>query len=221
MTVAATKPKRTYDQFCPAARALDVIGERWTLLVVRELLWGPRRYGEIARGLPGVAPNMLSQRLRELQEHGLIERCRLDDEAPGYQLTELGAGLAPVMRELFKWGAHFLDKPRPGERLGLQWILNWITASLNPHAPGDATGVCEFRIGEEALHVIVGPDHAEAFAGPAAMPDAVVTLDLETYTSVGTGELSVAEAEKRSHVIGDLDLARRAPLVLSLSARAT
>lgn len=111
--------KRDYRQFCPTARALNVVGERWTLLIVRDLLGGPRRYSEIKRGMPGMASNLLATRLAEMDELGLVERRRIepDGRAPHdvYALTDRGRELEPVLVELARFGLPFLDIPTEDE----------------------------------------------------------------------------------------------------------
>src|SRR5256885_12943843 len=101
--------KRSYDQFCPIARALDFVGERWTLLVVRELLFGPKRYTDLLAGLPGINANVLSTRLKDLQAAELVERTTMPPPAAStvYQLTELGRGLEPAVVGLAQWGLNF------------------------------------------------------------------------------------------------------------------
>src|SRR5215468_11440178 len=105
--------RRRYGQFCPLAKALDVLGERWTLLVVRELLAGPKRYTDLRAGLPGLATDLLAARLRELQQAGVIGRRELPPPTPAtvYELTERGQALRPVIRELSQWGRPLLLDP--------------------------------------------------------------------------------------------------------------
>jgi DNA-binding HxlR family transcriptional regulator len=112
-------PRRSYRQFCGLARALDVIGERWTLLLVRELLFGPRRYTDLLLTLPGLTTNLLAARLQQLEGDGVVAR------APDgrWALTLSGAALEPAVMELARWGGRFLDVPRRGERLDLGWGL--------------------------------------------------------------------------------------------------
>jgi len=105
--------RRRYGQFCPLAKALDVLGERWTLLVVRELLAGPKRYTDLRAGLPGLATDLLAARLRELQQAGVIGRRVVPPPTPAtvYELTERGLALRPVIRELSRWGRPLLLDP--------------------------------------------------------------------------------------------------------------
>ena len=103
---------RRYNQFCALARALDVVGERWTLLIVRELLLGPRRFNELARALPGIGRNLLAARMRELREAGLVER-----RAPGYDLTPRGRALEETLFALTRWEMEEMRLPEPGDEL--------------------------------------------------------------------------------------------------------
>src|SRR5688572_7475316 len=127
-------PRRTYAQFCPAARALDVVGERWTILLVRELLLGRKRYTDLLEGLPGIGPNVLAFRLRQLLEAGLVRKVKLPPPAAStvYELTELGEGLRPIVRELTRWGLNFLGPPQPSDHFRLGWVLSALEASFRP-----------------------------------------------------------------------------------------
>src|SRR5712691_3728539 len=104
MKVKSTR--RSYNQYCALARALDVVGERWTLLLVRELLLGPRRYKDLLDGLPGIGTNLLADRLKHLEDAGMIRRVVLPPPAGSavYELTELGRRLEPAVFELGRWG---------------------------------------------------------------------------------------------------------------------
>lgn len=110
--------RRRYQQFCGLARALDLVGERWTLLLVREFLLGPRRYSELLEALPGLTTNLLAARLKAMEDEGFIERIDA-----GYQLTELGAALEPVVMELARFGGRYLGTPKRTDRLDLSWGL--------------------------------------------------------------------------------------------------
>src|SRR5437763_15979991 len=106
--------RRSYSQYCAVARGLDVIGDRWMLLIVRDLLLGPKRYTDLLDGLPGIGTNLLALRLREMEQAGLVERAVLPPPVGSavYQLTAAGRALAPVMVSLGRWGARFLGEPR-------------------------------------------------------------------------------------------------------------
>src|SRR2546428_8658267 len=111
--------KRSYDQWCACARALDIVGERWTLLLVRDLLLGPKRYKDLLAGLPGIGTNLLAQRLRELEEQGVLERVVLPAPAGAtvYRLTPRSAGLEPAVLALAGSGSQFLGTPRTSEAI--------------------------------------------------------------------------------------------------------
>lgn len=111
-----TPKRRSYQQFCGLARALDLVGERWTLLLVREFLLGPRRYSELLEALPGLTTNLLAARLQSMEEEGFIHSTDV-----GYELTELGASLEPVVMELARFGGRYLGTPRRTDRVDLSW----------------------------------------------------------------------------------------------------
>jgi DNA-binding HxlR family transcriptional regulator len=116
-------PRRSYDQYCPVARALDVVGERWTLLIVRELLAGPRRYTDLHADLPGVSTDVLANRLKEMEREALVTRRRLPPPAAAYvyELTDRGRELLPVLDALAIWGGPALGEPRPTDALREHW----------------------------------------------------------------------------------------------------
>lgn len=160
---------RRYDQYCPIAHALQVVGERWTLLVVRELASGPKRYTDIAGGLPGIGTNILAGRLRDLEAEGIIAKHRLPPPAASqvYELTERGYGLMPVLRSLAHWGARSLGPPSADDQLEPGWLYG----ALRTSAWGvGVEGSVEFRIADEVASLVDG----EALDGPADDPHAVV-----------------------------------------------
>jgi DNA-binding HxlR family transcriptional regulator len=163
--------KKSYDQYCPVAHALDLVGERWALLVVRELMHGPKRYTDLAEHLPGIGTNILASRLRDLEAHGIVAKRRLPPPAASqvYELTEYGRALRTVLRELALWGARSLGPPDE-EELFTGWLANAVDTVLAPIAP---PGRFEFRIGEEIASLVDG----EAQEGPVEDPDVVVVGD--------------------------------------------
>jgi len=189
---------RTYRQFCPAAKALDAIGERWSLLIVRDLLHGPKRYTELQEGLPGIGPSVLGARLRELQEAGVVDRRRLPPPAASvvvYELSESGEALRPVLAALFHWGLRFASRPGKNEARKASWWLPAIEASLEPESlePGVAE-TYELRIGGEAISVRVEQGKAEVRETEAERPAVVVSTDQETFAALGRGAISPSEA---------------------------
>lgn len=194
--MAGGKHKRSYDQYCALARALDVIGERWTLLLIRELLLGPRRYKDLLAGLPGIGTNLLAERLRTLGELGIVGRRVLPPPAGStvYELTELGQALEPAVIELGRWGAHFLGAP--GERDAMQpgWFFVSIRATFRPQLAARLRESYEFRIAGETFHVVIDEGRLSVGQGAAAAPAVVVTTDLETFVALLAQRLDPADA---------------------------
>jgi DNA-binding HxlR family transcriptional regulator len=160
---------KRYDQFCPIAHALGLVGERWALLIVRELLQGPKRYTDLAANLPGIGTNILAARLRDLEESGLVAKRRLPPPAASqvYELTPHGLGLKPVIRELAVWGLRSIGAPSEHDELYSGWLENALDTVFAPVAPA---GRFEFRIGDEVASIVDGV----AEGGSIEQPDVVV-----------------------------------------------
>jgi DNA-binding HxlR family transcriptional regulator len=165
---------KRYDAYCPVAHALQLVGERWALLVVLELMHGPKRYTDLTDNLPGIGTNILASRLRDLEAHGLVTKRTLPPPAASrvYELTEYGQALRPVIRELALWGARSLGPPTDADELFPGWLANALDTVLAPLAP---PGRFEFRVGEEVASLVDG----EASPGPIEEPDVVVEGDPE------------------------------------------
>jgi DNA-binding HxlR family transcriptional regulator len=164
---------RGYDQYCPIAHALNLVGERWALLVVRELIRGPKRYTDLAANL-GIGTNILASRLRDLEAGGIVAKRTLPPPSAArvYELTEYGRELKPALRELALWGARSLGPPTADDELFSGWLVNPIDTILAPVAPA---GRFEFRVGDEVASLVDGL----AQAGPTEDPDVVVEGDPE------------------------------------------
>ena len=160
--------RKRYDQYCPVAHALDLVGERWALLVVRELMHGPKRYTDLAEHLPGIGTNILAARLRSLEDCGIVTKHRLPPPAASqvYELTEYGRGLRTVMRELAFWGARSLGPPTDEEELFPGWLEN----ALDLFGPLAPRGRIAFYIGDEVASLVDG----EAQPGAVENPDVTV-----------------------------------------------
>ena len=163
---------KRYDQYCPMAHALDLVGDRWSLLVVRELMHGPRRYTDLVEGLPGIGTNILATRLRDLETNGVVTRRTLPPPAASriYELTDYGRALRPVVRELALWGARSLGPPTPGAGLFDGWVANALDIALAALAP---EGSFECRVGDEVASLVDGEVRRE----PVPNPDVVVEAD--------------------------------------------
>jgi DNA-binding HxlR family transcriptional regulator len=163
---------KRYDQYCPIAHALDLVGERWALLIVRELLQGPKRYTDLAAHLPGIGTNILAARLKDLEACGIVAKRRLPPPAASqvYELTPYGVGLKAAIRELAVWGIKSLGAPDGDEDLYPGWLHGALDTVFAPVAPA---GAFEFRIGGEVASIVDG----EAHDGPLDDPDVVLEAD--------------------------------------------
>lgn len=172
--------RRGYHQFCGVARALDIVGERWTLLLVRDLLPGGRRFSDLLQAMPGLTPNLLSRRLKELQEHGIVEQRRLPPPhaATLYELTALGRELEPVVFALGRFGARWLRAPAADERTDPRWAM----VSLKRRYLGGARPLCaELRVDGLAFTVEIGGATVELVDGPAPAPELVLAGPLRGF----------------------------------------
>ncbi|MFS8201087.1 winged helix-turn-helix transcriptional regulator [Streptomyces sp. CWNU-52B] len=203
-------PRRSYDQYCSAARALDAVGDRWTLLIVRELLAGPRRYTDLHADLPGVSTDVLASRLKDMERDGLTTRRRMPP--PGavyvYELTGRGRELLPVLQALGEWGAPLLADRRPTDALRAHWFALPLLRSLT----GLGEGTVQVRLDEGEFHVRLGAQDGPVYGeGPAPEePDARLSLDTETCTALGRGDLTLPDAIRtgRIEVSGEGRLAK-------------
>jgi DNA-binding HxlR family transcriptional regulator/putative sterol carrier protein len=187
--------KRTYGDACRFAYALDLIGERWALLVVRELLLGPKRFTDLRAGLPHASPNILSERLRELEQAGVLHRRKLPPPAPAqvYELTEWGMELEPIVTGLGAWGARSPVPPEHRE-IGVDSVVLALRSLFDPAAAGELEASYELRLGEERFHVAVAGGEVELGRGPAAEPAAAIETDPATLAALLTGQMPLAEA---------------------------
>jgi len=204
---------RTYGDGCAIARALDVIGERWALLVVRELLLGPRRYTDLRSGLPNASPNVLSERLRELERAGVVRRRKLPPPAASrvYELTDWGLDLEETVTALGHWAARSPTPPSDAPIVSAASIILALRARFDPAA---AQGLCagyELRLGEERFRIDVGDEELEAVRGGADGADATIDTDPDTLGAVLWGDLSLTDAQRSGKlaVEGDKAAVRR------------
>ncbi len=160
---------KRYDQYCAMAHALDLVGDRWALLIVRELMRGPQRYTDLVDRLPGIGTNILAARLRDLEHHGVVLRRTLPPPAASkvYDLTDYGRQLRPALRELALWGARSLGPPSEEDCLFEGWLVNAMDTIIAPLAP---PGRFVFRVGDEVASLVDG----EVLAGSIEAPDVVV-----------------------------------------------
>jgi DNA-binding HxlR family transcriptional regulator/putative sterol carrier protein len=188
--------KRSYDQHCTVARALDVVGERWTLLLVRELLTGPKRFKDLLEGLPGIGTNLLAARLKALEGHGLLRRGTLPPPAGTsvYELTEPGRSLEPVVVALSRWGSRFVEEPRDGDECRPAWVVMALRSLFEPGANDGLRETYEFHIDGEAFHLRVDDGAVEARQGSAEAPDVTVYGETHTFLALASGRLEADKA---------------------------
>jgi DNA-binding HxlR family transcriptional regulator len=214
---------RKFDQYCPMAHALSLVGERWSLLIVRELLHGPKRYTDLTNGLPGIGTNILASRLRDLEQVGVVQKRRLPPPAAStvYELTEYGRGLDEALYALARWGARTLGPPGPEDELYPEWGVNAFPALFNAEAARGLTETYALKIGEDVFTARLQNGLLDASVGADDGADVVVELDMETFFALTGGELDPADAVQRgrAHVDGDLAAFERCFRVLSLAPR--
>lgn len=192
---------RSYCQYCGLAHALELVGERWALLLVRDLLRGPKRFTDLQRGLPRIPTNVLSTRLKELEQANVIRR-RLRARPEGgvvYELTEYGHELEDVIVRLGLWGARSLGEARPDDTVNADAVLLGLRATFRPEAARGVRASYELRLGEIVVHARVDDGALDVAEGPLADADLALETDL-TLRRLMTGELSPREAIKSRQV---------------------
>jgi DNA-binding HxlR family transcriptional regulator len=175
---------RSYGEACAAAHALDLVGERWALLVVRELLLGPKRFTDLREGLPHASPNVMAQRLRDLETHGIVQRRKLGPPARTwvYELSEWGRELEPVILALGRWGAR--SPFRPDGVIGVDSMVMGLKAIFDPTAAGDLHATYELRFGDDRFSIGVDDGTIDVARAEASGPDAVIDTDPKTFAAV-------------------------------------
>lgn len=211
---------RRYEQYCGIARALDVLGERWTLLIVRDLLLGPRRFGDLLDGLPGIGTNMLSARLKTLEAAGVIRRSKLPPPAGStvYELTEYGHQLEEPVIALGRWGFSLLEDERArNEHYNFRWLLLGMKATFHPEMAAGLDDTYEFHIGEEIFWASVKDGELNVGSGPGRDPDAIITTDLDSFIGLGTGTVKPNAAVRQGKLMieGDVEAALHAAELFS------
>ncbi len=203
--------RRRYDDGCAAAHALELIGERWALLVARELMLGPRRFTDLRAGLPAISPNVLTQRLEEMEAAAIVRRRRLPPPAASrvWELTEWGLELEPILRDIGRWAAR---SPRlaPGPMSVASVILSFRTM-FDPARAGDFRAEIELRFVDWIFAVRIDEGAISIEPGSAAAPEAIVSGDQNALAAVVYGGLDLATAVAGGDlaVVGDRALVAR------------
>jgi DNA-binding HxlR family transcriptional regulator len=185
---------KTYGQLCPIARALDVLGDRWTLLMVRELLLGPKRFKDLQARLPAMGANRLSERLAMLVSSDVIRPVALP--APAYELTELGEQLRQPVIALGLWGLRLpVDQRIDPDSTRAELIALCLTGVSEPVASACLHEVAEFHVGAEIFHFLIDDGTILARSGPAvAAPDVQVKCDLDTFMALALQQITPSAA---------------------------
>lgn len=196
-----------YQTFCPVGAALNVIGERWSLLIVRDLLLGPRRYSELQSGLGGIGTDILAARLRTLQEQGVVRQIG-EGRGQRYELTESGQALRPVLAELGRWGAERAQLPSDASEIPPRVPLTSLLVGAG-RLPHQANGAYEIRVDDESVQVQISNGRLQA--APATMPDTTIELTRaglkaliqgDTSSDIEqTGNLSIEGNRRRAHAL--------------------
>ena len=204
---------RSYGQYCGVAKALDVIGDRWTILIIRELLIrGACRYTDLKNGLPGIATNLLSGRIRELEAVGLIRR---EDAPPPvaatvFRLTEAGEQLYPVVDAIGRWGVRYMIEPAEGDEFRGHWLTFPVSYFLRDRDPGGPPVSIEVRAASSPAVIEVSGGSIRTRLGAAAAPDLILRGEPQLILGLFSGELSAAEvADLGLEISGDTSVLQR------------
>ncbi|MDQ6767554.1 MAG: winged helix-turn-helix transcriptional regulator [Candidatus Eremiobacteraeota bacterium] len=203
---------RAYGQFCGLARALEIVGERWAVLIVRDLLVGPKRFTDLLHGLPRIPTNVLAARLKQLEAAGVVRRRVLPRPAGSviYELTEYGAELEDVIVRLGRWGAKLLDKPRPDEIITQDSMVMALRSTFHPEAARKVRAGYELHFGDIVVYARVDKGKLEAAAGPLPKPDLIIEAG-PAIKGLMDGTMSPSQAIKNGsvHLTGDAELLTR------------
>jgi DNA-binding HxlR family transcriptional regulator len=180
---------RSYDQFCGIARALDLVGERWGLLIVRDLILGPKRFTDLRRGLPGIGTNVLAARLKELERDGVVARRTLPPPAAStvYELTEYGRAVEGPLLALGRWGALSMGARQPEQALRSEWFGVALKAFFRPEAAADLEAEIELRFDDGTFLARVDHGSLVVEAGSPNSADLVLTTEVETLIAYLVG----------------------------------
>jgi DNA-binding HxlR family transcriptional regulator len=196
--------RRTYGDGCAIAHGLDLVGERWALLVVRELLLGPKRFTDLKNGLPNASPNVISERLRELERAGVVKRDKLPPPAGSrvYTLTDWGRGLEDIVMPLGRWAARSPSQPHDAP-IGADSMALALKGRFDPEVAKGLRATYDLRLGEDRFRIDVSDDEIEVARGGVDRPDATIDTDPDTLAAVLWAGRALAEAQRA----GELSIA--------------
>jgi len=199
---------KSYGQYCGLAHALDVLGGRWTLLIVRELITGPKRYKDLLDSLAGIGTNLLADRLHFLEEEGLIEKHKLPPPASSqvYVLTDRGFELEGVLLELVRWGHGSMGMPVAGELHRPHWNILALKAVFDPEKTRGVHAEYEYQIGDDVFHARVDDGRLETGQGHVRHPDFIMRADTDTFVRLISGAQDIDDALSAGTVIIEGDM---------------
>ena len=191
-------PEHRYQQYCGLARALDLAGDRWTLLIVRELVPGPRRFIDLIDGLPGISRNLLTERLRALERDGLLARRELPPPAARqvYELTDDGRDLAEAVVPLIAWGARHLGEPAAADNFNPRWAAVGMASLADRHAMKDVSETYQYVVGGVAFYFTVDHGSISVHDGDAPDPAVTVTIDEQSWEDLISGKAAGSSAKR-------------------------
>lgn len=209
-----------YSQFCALARAAEVIGERWTLLIIRELLLGPKRFSDLSQRLAGVSPTLLTTRLNALAECGVVRRAVLPPfNTPAYELTEIGRGLQPAIRELIRWGGHFLFPMRADDEFEPDWVLLGLDAIARRTPTPTSSILLQVRHkAKSASFLVEGGTRGATIARSEGPGKAMIEARFDTLLRLIASDLSIDDAlsTRQAKLEGSIQVARSLPQLFDL-----
>lgn len=212
-------PDHRYHQFCALARALDVAGDRWTLLIVRELVPGPRRFTDLLDGLPGISRNLLTERLRDLERHGIVARQELPPPVARqvYDLTDDGRDLAAATAPLIAWGARRMSDREPTDSFHPRWAAVGMSVLADREAAIGVRETYQFAIDRWAFHFVIDDGTIHLRDGRADDAAVMWTTDEETWSQIVYGTLTASDAIDAGAltVEGDAKAAKRLGKIFS------
>ena len=220
MAVTDEERRVGYGQYCPISRALDLLGERWSLLIVRDMLVGGKRFNDLARGLPGLSRTLLAKRLRQFERAGIVERVGND-----YVLTESGRGLEPIIFGLGEWGAQWLfGEPQPDE-LDAQLLVWWMHTRLDTSVLPEGRRVLQIRFTDDPQLFWILVERGEpsvCVVDPGFEVDVLITSDVGSLLEFWLGRLTLRDAMRSGRIefTGPPALTRRMPALFELSEMA-
>ncbi|SKU02454.1 HxlR family transcriptional regulator [Mycobacteroides abscessus subsp. massiliense] len=195
--------RRSYQQYCGLAESLDLLGERWTLLIVRDLLTGPKRYTDLHARLTGIGTGLLSERLRDLESAGVIQKAVLPPPAAStvYELTQSGEELRPMLFGLIRWGSKRLGEPGENQAIDAESFALALGARLESKLTG-INGLFEFNVDGRPIRLHINDGRITVAASQTASPLATITTDTATLVALNAGTRSLSDALARGDIAG-------------------